>query len=178
MSERAVLAGGPRHGQRITVQPSGDYLAMPTAGPPPLVAAQPKRPSWLHPVRRLRYTPPPPPEPPKLTTLIYRPDGQLGDGTRIYWYRGTSEPPPPGTKAAWQQLVDAYEATSPRDRWNHRIHWEMGLDWYKAIRRTTDPDGDEDEWEPQEGDMVLGIPIIVHGPVGTPRLTAEDDLAG
>jgi len=90
-----ILAGGPEHGRRLRMGDDvKEYVTVASLPPGAFLPAQVQpRPPWWHPVRRRRWRPPLPPAPPEFTQYSYRRDGQLSDGTPVYWLQDAKEPP-------------------------------------------------------------------------------------
>jgi hypothetical protein len=165
-----ILAGGPQHGRRVA---TGDAttLAFPELTPAP---AQSPRPPWWR-FRARRRWHPRAWQPPEMSTVLYQANGETGDGLRIFWYQGRDIPPPADSKELMCALADAWATVHLADRHRPGVHWVMGRDWWTALKRTTaGPDEDEDEWEPEPGDTVLGVPITVTGSRGAPRIVTEE----
>ncbi len=172
----AILAGGPLHGRRLDVRDGAKgyetYIVE-----QPLPASAPPRPPWWQPLRRrhrkraaIAAIPRPLGE---LARCAYRRDGQLSDGTPVYWHREGLSIRPPGEGKLHPFLVDALYAVPARDRMHAR--WVMDLEWWKKARREAceyNPklDRDESKWIPSVRDELLGKPVRVTEDGGVPHL--------
>lgn len=175
----AILAGGPHHGKRLDdVEPREITIAV--MPPTPLVAVPKQRPKFLsdplgwwrwkqgvsiEPIERL----------PAPQQHLYRATGYLDDGTRVYWWQGeyAGEPPFDGAdvlRRMWT-VASEYERDHPfaaTDPFGGDTRWEMGPDWYAALRRAAiGLPGN-----PQPGDTIFARPVRVT--TGSPRIVTED----
>ena len=165
-----ILAGGPEHGRRLSLGSDvREYVTVAAATLPPISSADP-RPPWWQPIRRLRWKPSPPPAPPTFTQCSYRRDGELADGTPVYWFRPGLSTQPPEEGKLYPFLADALHAIPPRDR--HAAVWVMDPDWYGKVCRVS---GYGDETQPAPGDMLLGRPVRVTDDGGVPHLEVSRD---
>lgn len=81
----------------------------------------------------------------------------------------------------YETLIRAADTAHPLLRNLKTSHWEMGLDWYLALRRASlppelpddDEARDESKWKPDPADTVLGYCITVIPGAGGPRLAGE-----
>jgi hypothetical protein len=165
---QAVLAGGPEHGRRLEIASSRPrYIHLETSGWMPAMFTQPPRPSvWRHPLAWRRWQkvmarPVPDPQ-----SCVYRHNGFLADGTPVYWYGGPDTAPPASPEAVVRHLFTVLNEASPYDRLPGRGHWEMGMEWYTAIRAapTLSP-GPLD-------DSLFGNPVKIT--FGSPRYVTRD----
>jgi hypothetical protein len=168
----AILAGGPEHGRRLKLHDGvKEYVTVAALPPQDSFLARP-RPPWWRPLKRRRWKPPVP-SPPSVAQRSYRRDGQLADGTLIYWFREGLSVRPPAEGELYPFLVDALYAVPPRDRMDAR--WVMDLEWYKKCRRhalqyAPDAEDDEEKWIPSSRDELLGKPVTVTEDGGVPHL--------
>lgn len=166
-----ILAGGPEHGRRLDLGSDvKEYVTVAATPLPPISSADP-RPSWWQPIRRLRWKLPPPPAPPSLTQCSYRRDGELADGTPVYWFRPGLSTAPPQEGELQSFLFDALYAVPPRDR--QSAVWVMDPDWHRKVcHLAAEPDpGDR----PPVPSLLLGRPVRVTEDGGVPHLEVSRD---
>jgi hypothetical protein len=168
-----VLAGGPMHGRRLAEDP-GDALTYLTAvsgftSIAGLWATRPPRPSWWrHPLAWRRWRPEAVPVPDTTAQQhLYRRNGTLADGTTaVFWWVGRDSDPPPDLDGIICVLAEVH-----RRALNEFVYggwWEMGGDWYNAIRRVLA----ESPGEPALGDRLLGREVRVT--VVSPRIVTKE----
>lgn len=169
---RALLAGGPYHGQEIEVADGQPIFV--TATTPPITdlfasAPKPPQPPWWKFRERKRWSKLPDPSVvtmPTFNQVQYR-LLKLGYGSCVYWYAGEALEPPSTETELMHYLLRVVRDADPRTRMNS--HWEMGADWFYAIRSKLSipfvpPTG------PQPGDMFMGLEVKVEPGAGAPRI--------
>jgi hypothetical protein len=172
---QAVLAGGPEHGRRIEIsRPYPRYINLETTewglrgltAPPP-----PPRPRWWRdPLGWLRWQSPEPwltrPIPGPLS-CVYRHSGFLDDDSPVYWYGGPDITPPADPAEVMRHLLAKANEIPPWERMGGRGHWEMGPEWYGAIRAMPQLAYTEPPSEPAAYSPLLGSPVKIT--FGSPR---------
>jgi hypothetical protein len=178
----AVLAGGPEHGRRIGVtRPYPLYIRLETAAWGLMGFTRPEQPPrprwWRSPLGWLRWQPwpdwPPASLPVSSQSCAYRHNGFLADDTPVYWYGGPDIAPPSDPNEVMRHLLARLAEVPPWERHSGRGHWEMGMEWYAAIRAV--PAAVQlaaMPMDPRDPAPLLGAPVKIT--FGSPRLVARD----
>lgn len=184
---RAILAGGPKHGDIIEVATKRDLVfAVNFPAGPLLIPGEPVRPrkpgwkkyifryyEWARAYDAWKYWKPVDFIFKDVTfeQVVYRIKWHnAGTNEAIYWYEGTATAPFETANEIFHYLYDRIqEARRNYPTLDDRYHWEMGHDWFGAIWNAAVANGSF-MMERRETDMLVGLPVEVTGERGAPRI--------
>lgn len=189
---RAILAGGPKHGDIIEVATKRDLVfAVNFPAGPLLIPGEPVRPrkpgwkkyifryyEWARAYDAWKYWKPVDFIFKDVTfeQVVYRIKWHnAGTNEAIYWYEGTATAPFETANEIFHYLYDRM-AEIQRSNYGNLggYHWEMGSDWFAAIWNATLNRPSAMSMERRGDDMLLGIPVKVTGPAGAPRIVKDE----
>lgn len=159
---KALLAGGPYHGREVEIPDGQSYYLVAIA--PPITTffreAKPPRPPWHHPRARRLWdrTPELTYDAPTFHQVEYR-----KIAPHLFSFAGDALHPPVSASELMHYVYRALGEADPALR--QMGHWEMGGEWYAAIRHALSHPGHH-----HPGDSLLGMTVRIHGSLGMPRI--------
>ena len=191
---RAILAGGPKHGDIIQVSTRRDLVFAVNFPIGPLFIpgdpVRPPKPSWKKYIFRYyewamayddwKYWKPVTFAFSDVTfeQIVYRLKWHNpATNEAIYWYEGMATAPFSSASEIFHYLYDRMTEIRRANYGNlDGYHWEMGHDWHGAIWRATMNSFYATAMEHREVDMLIGMPVEVTGPRGAPRIVKDERI--